>query len=49
MWVRLVDWVFHCVQVSGIQDQNVFFAAVDLMKRFIASKRLATQAEKHEL
>ena len=49
MWVRLVDWVFHCVQVSGIQDKNVFFTAIDLMKRFIASESLASQSEKHEL
>lgn len=20
MWIRLVDWVFHCTNVSGIQD-----------------------------
>jgi hypothetical protein len=33
MWVRLVDWVYHCCQVCGIQDLNVYFTAIDLIRR----------------
>ncbi len=33
MWVRLVDWVFHCCKVCGIQDLNVYFTSIDLLRR----------------
>ena len=33
MWVRLVDWVYHCCKVCGIQDLNVYFTALDLIRR----------------
>lgn len=39
MWIRLVDWVFHCTQVSGIQDANVFFMTVDILRRKISSQK----------
>jgi len=37
MWVRLVDWVFHCCKVCGIQDLNVYFTALNLIRRHAPS------------
>lgn len=31
---KLIDWILHCTIACGIEEDNIFFIAIDLVDEF---------------